>query len=172
MHLAYWNEPSPLKRSYPGRTSSCETNLMVVGFFLALIAFTGILPGAKDFPGPFWAFLLILAIPSVLSALAFWSAPRVGALCRSSAWKKAFIANNVDLGLRYHAVKKVIRLLRATTTYHDVTFESVATHLACSLRKEDPFASGEHTTFSWEVLHAYHHFAFGDRAIQPTYCPQ
>jgi hypothetical protein len=66
----------------------------------------------------------------------------------------------------------VIKYMKENTTYQCINFKEVAVSVACSLRKEDPFAASEHSTFSWEVIHAYHHFAFGDKEFQSTACPR
>lgn len=170
MYTAYWNEPLPLKKQYPGRTSTYAVTIVYAIWSLLVITGLTVMLGA-DYPeSPEKNVLFILYI--TLSMLFFWSAEPIGKLHRDMLWKNAFITNNADLKLDYDAVKKVIHLLRTTTSYSDVSFEDVVISLACNLRLADPFASDKHTTFSWEVLHAYHHFAFGTKEIQPTRSPR
>ena len=173
MEQAYWNEPMPLQRAYPDRHEAIGGfYLQLLGGIMLMVALIGVLPGARDFPGTWQLFLVFLFTPMVLAALLFFIAPHVGRWDQERIWKRAFVANNADLNLDYRAIKKTIRLLRRTTTYFRVNFEEVAVNLACALRSEDPFDAGHHTTFSWEVLHAYFHFHDGSNEIQPSRCPR
>ncbi len=169
MRTAYWNEPA-LKVAYP-RSSGWETGLQIGGFLLALIAGVGILPGLPTFPGSFSVFLVLLFVPTGLSALCFWSASRVGAIFLRRAWRRAFLINNADLELDLRAVEQVIRYLKQNTRYRSVDFQNVVTHLAVSLRRDDPLNPAEHTTFSWEALNLYQHFTAGV-PIEATRCPK
>jgi hypothetical protein len=169
MEKAYWNEPD-LKTPYPEHP--IITWLLLLGGFFAAIALIGILPGIKDWPGPWWTFMIMLAIPCMLAVLCFWLSPRVEAARYNRDWRNAFIENNSDLGLFYPGIDMVIEHLHDETNYQDVNFQSVASALACALRKRDPFDKKEHTSFSWEVLHAYFHFKDASQPLIITACPK
>lgn len=169
MQSTYWSEPLPLKKAYPAETSGHETVVaMFAGYFLAFIAIIAVFPVTQNIFRFFW----VSGILAIFAVSVFLVGRRIAVRLRRGAWRQAFLANNDDLMIQVVAVQQVVDHLRATTSYFDVTFEKVAIHLACSLRMADPFAPGEHTSFTWEVLHAYRHFAFGDKEIQPTRCPR
>ena len=174
MDKAYWNEPLPLKKPYPAEHSQLKNLMAAIGFVFFLIAGARLLPDAMTYPSsrPLRAFLVVLVIPASLSFLMLWGMLRVDGIFRMRVWKSAFILNNADLHIDYAAVERTIHYLRSTTAYGDADFKRVVTSLACSLRWVRPFARSTHTNFSWEALHAYQHYAKGDKEIQPTSCPR
>lgn len=170
MQTAYWNEPKPLKMAYPSGSNLGDV-MTICACFLLLLS-TCIVSGVNNFPGTPWLFLLISFAPVMLAIGLFFLAGPAGQWQHNCQWKKAFLVNNQDLELNVTAVKQAMRHLKRHTSYRCINFENVATHLACSLRQADRFSSSNHTTFSWEVLHAYLHFATGEVDLQPTRCPK
>jgi len=171
MDRAYFSEPTPLKQSYPEEPDGIFW-INVAAIFFPLVAIFGILPSLGTWPGSWWSFMIVLLVPAAISAFLFWLAPRVAQKKYEKAWKQAFQTNNQDLALDYAAIDQVCTYLQAETSYRDVYFIGVATSLAISLRRDDPFEKTEHTSFSLEVIHAYYHLKDGSKPFILTACPR
>lgn len=171
MSKAYFNEPSPLKQHYPDEPAGFSW-IQVVATICAVIAVLVILLGIKDWPGPWWLFVIVLLVPAAISAFLFWIAPHASKQKYERKWEKVFKANNADLDLDYNVIAKVIEYLRQNTSYVVSDFERIAISLAISLRQRDPFDQGMHNTFSWEVLHAYFHLKDNSKPFVITACPR
>jgi len=170
MAQAYFNEPTPLKQQYPEEQNGMSW-IQIIAALCAAIAIS-MLTTIGAWPGSWWLFLLIVLVPSALSALLFWIAPSTTQKSFNKAWKKAFKANNEDLHLDYTAIDQVIEYLNKHTTYLIADFEHVAVSLAIHLRQNDPFDTKEHSNCSREVLHAYFHLKDGSKPFVISSCPR
>lgn len=173
MSTAYFNEPLPLKTPYPqrGDKGPIETTSIAITLLLVLIGLS--LPGGKaPFPGPIWMPLALMVVCFGLAGLIFWLGQKIAPWEARVAWSKAFRRNNPDLD--YEAIARVICHMRENTAYLDNNFKEVATTIAVNLRREIPWrqVEGVHSTFSWEVMHAYEYFSTGQGQLVESICPK
>lgn len=163
MLKAYWTEPEPLKMGYPSGPGGLANVIRAFAFVLIVIALTTMF-GVTDFHGGVWLFVA----PALLAGALFFLAQPAGERHYRHQWKKAFLANNQDIRLNASAMEKVLVHLDKHTSY-SADFKRVASSLGSSLRKEDYLNQNNHTDFSWDVLHAYLHFATGEVELQVPY---
>jgi|GEM_PF-7134088 len=156
--------------AYPqrGYTGPFEATLSAIAILLAIMALC--IPG--DHPplmSHVWLGLLAMVILLGCAMFLFWLAAEVvGPWEYKRAWAKAFKLDNPDLN--YSAIAQVIKHFKLNTTYACVGFENVAATIEAVLSRDDPWSEIDHTTFSWEELHAYRYFATGEGALLPSSC--
>ena len=162
---SYWSEPRPLKRSYPSQgDGGIEFTMQIIGFLLLMATMS--IPG-PGFPGPGWLLIALMLGGFGIAALFFYASTHVGDWERGRMWKKAFMANNNDLGLKWSLIKKTSKWMSANTgfAYYVVEPYDTAANIALAMREKDP--EGLRSALSLEVLGVYQYLA-GQRAEPPV----
>lgn len=164
-----------LKMGYPDWrfTSRTATALYLAGCLFTILALTGII-SVKEFSESLGLSIYISTLIATigLAVAMFMASPRVRENAFKKAWRKAFFLNNEDLELDYGAIDQVVNYFQVYTTYSNPSFENIAHTIASLLREPDPYQQEMHTTFTWEVLHAYRHFSVGDMPLPESNCPR
>lgn len=172
MHQAYWSEPLPLCSSYPRGVSRIAQVGVTIGVLLMISCSTLLSPYDMRTQGTSsllpWISMGLLVGGIIVICLSLLLNP----LVTKQKWKRAFLKNNADLHLDIKAISKVVHYIRTETSYLCSGFEDIAINLACMLREANPYNSSWHTTFTWEVLHAYQFFSTGKGSLMPTRCPK